>query len=534
MRYRKIILFFFSIAFFGYFFGVGAVKIAVADFRDDYHYVQNSTVIRITNFGHYVDSNDFRESPFWSFLDPATLYLGSPQTTSTINIPKDISSILSDDSGRIKSTNLAVWNQMAELYYLIPITDNSDNWNPDYPVAQKNFTAITDAVHRFNETTGSSTDAIALAPPTLAQEQSTTITAFYGGSASSAKTCYFYIGDGEGAYHLKSSVAVGNDGNCGVGYVWKTDATTFVGNHGVFVTFQEVKPADKYDKDSDIPTPNVHDVLNVCAKGSTNCKDISNTGHGGGLVTNRTFVTFGSSDPKPVISMYIADPIKADEYASSSKQCYFYIRNQKNDWKLKAAPAVKGSSENQSNRPNCTYTWDYSGSDPGAAALDHGFVVNILDANIKPDPIADPSASPNGVTVTVCPANTTNCQASGNDATGINGGDSSGGSGGSGGGSGSTGTFSGFVSGNDFMKLLRGELTNLEDAFSYYVVTNIIGLLALIAMIVGGIMVLSSGGDPAKAAKGKKTIMYGIIALVVAALSYGIVGYAIKLFNARK
>jgi hypothetical protein len=46
-------------------------------------------------------------------------------------------------------------------------------------------------------------------------------------------------------------------------------------------------------------------------------------------------------------------------------------------------------------------------------------------------------------------------------------------------------------------------------------------------------MLLTAGGDPAKATKGKKTLSYAALALIFGALSYGIVTYVVNLVNTR-
>lgn len=53
----------------------------------------------------------------------------------------------------------------------------------------------------------------------------------------------------------------------------------------------------------------------------------------------------------------------------------------------------------------------------------------------------------------------------------------------------------------------------------------LIGILAVIMIIMGGINYLLSRGDSDKVKKGKNTILYGIIGLLVALLAYAIVGF---------
>lgn len=55
------------------------------------------------------------------------------------------------------------------------------------------------------------------------------------------------------------------------------------------------------------------------------------------------------------------------------------------------------------------------------------------------------------------------------------------------------------------------------------VIISLTGGIALIMMIVAGIQLLTSGGDPAVAGKAKKTITYALAGIIIAVLSYGIV-----------
>ncbi len=64
------------------------------------------------------------------------------------------------------------------------------------------------------------------------------------------------------------------------------------------------------------------------------------------------------------------------------------------------------------------------------------------------------------------------------------------------------------------------------------VVLGLIGLLAVIVIIIGGVTFVTSQGDAAKVTKGKNTILYGVIGLVVALLAFAIVNFALSgVFN---
>ena len=56
---------------------------------------------------------------------------------------------------------------------------------------------------------------------------------------------------------------------------------------------------------------------------------------------------------------------------------------------------------------------------------------------------------------------------------------------------------------------------------------SIIGIVAVIMIILGGFTMMTSSGDPGKVKKGKDTILYGVIGLVVALLAVVIVNFVI-------
>ena len=55
----------------------------------------------------------------------------------------------------------------------------------------------------------------------------------------------------------------------------------------------------------------------------------------------------------------------------------------------------------------------------------------------------------------------------------------------------------------------------------------IVGVVAVIMLIIGGIKYLISGGDSKKVTDAKNTILYAIIGLVIAVLSFAIVNFVI-------
>lgn len=54
---------------------------------------------------------------------------------------------------------------------------------------------------------------------------------------------------------------------------------------------------------------------------------------------------------------------------------------------------------------------------------------------------------------------------------------------------------------------------------------GMIGLLAVLVMIYGGFMFLTSTGDASKVAKGKNILIYGLVGLIVAIMAFAIVSF---------
>ena len=58
-------------------------------------------------------------------------------------------------------------------------------------------------------------------------------------------------------------------------------------------------------------------------------------------------------------------------------------------------------------------------------------------------------------------------------------------------------------------------------------IIGVIGFIAVIVIILGGVQYTTSAGDSGKVKKAKDTIMYGIIGLVIALLAYSIVNFVL-------
>ena len=60
------------------------------------------------------------------------------------------------------------------------------------------------------------------------------------------------------------------------------------------------------------------------------------------------------------------------------------------------------------------------------------------------------------------------------------------------------------------------------------VVFTVIGMVAVVMIILGGVNYATSQGDPAKATKAKNTIMYAVIGLVITLLAIAIVNFVLS------
>ena len=58
----------------------------------------------------------------------------------------------------------------------------------------------------------------------------------------------------------------------------------------------------------------------------------------------------------------------------------------------------------------------------------------------------------------------------------------------------------------------------------------VVGILAVIMIIYGGVMMIISAGDPGRNKKARDTIIYGIIGLVIVLLAYAIVNFVLSWF----
>ena len=59
------------------------------------------------------------------------------------------------------------------------------------------------------------------------------------------------------------------------------------------------------------------------------------------------------------------------------------------------------------------------------------------------------------------------------------------------------------------------------------VALGVIGFVAVVMIVIGGLQYTTSSGDAGKVTKAKNTIMYGVIGLVVALLAFAIVNFVL-------
>lgn len=60
------------------------------------------------------------------------------------------------------------------------------------------------------------------------------------------------------------------------------------------------------------------------------------------------------------------------------------------------------------------------------------------------------------------------------------------------------------------------------------VVVGLVGFVAVAVIVIGGITFATSQGDTAKTARGKNTILFGVVGLIIALLAFAIVNFVLK------
>ena len=73
----------------------------------------------------------------------------------------------------------------------------------------------------------------------------------------------------------------------------------------------------------------------------------------------------------------------------------------------------------------------------------------------------------------------------------------------------------------------NGQLINILNT-----IVGSLGIVAVIVVIIGGVLYMTSSGEPGKVKKAKDTILYGIIGLIICALAFAIVNFVISQIGA--
>lgn len=60
------------------------------------------------------------------------------------------------------------------------------------------------------------------------------------------------------------------------------------------------------------------------------------------------------------------------------------------------------------------------------------------------------------------------------------------------------------------------------------VAIGLVGVVAVVVMIIGGISFITSQGDAPKVTKARNTILYGLVGLIIAMLSFAIVNFVLQ------
>ena len=92
-----------------------------------------------------------------------------------------------------------------------------------------------------------------------------------------------------------------------------------------------------------------------------------------------------------------------------------------------------------------------------------------------------------------------------------------------------SGDLTGCTSGNNAIKNDSNKNDLMQTVNTIInVVIGVIGFVAVVVIILGGVQYTTSAGDPGKVKKAKDTILYGIVGLVVALLAFAIVNFVLS------
>jgi glucose uptake protein GlcU len=82
------------------------------------------------------------------------------------------------------------------------------------------------------------------------------------------------------------------------------------------------------------------------------------------------------------------------------------------------------------------------------------------------------------------------------------------------------------VGGNDNQVKLEDRIRSITNILLF-----VLGVIAVIAIIIGGFKYVTSNGDASQTKSAKDTILYAVVGLVVAILAYAIVGFILNAFE---
>ena len=96
------------------------------------------------------------------------------------------------------------------------------------------------------------------------------------------------------------------------------------------------------------------------------------------------------------------------------------------------------------------------------------------------------------------------------------------------------GSIDNITNGLDRTKDAAGDL-EMNDVIKTIITTMlfIVGILAVIMIIYGGIRYVTAHGDKTQVASAKDTVVYAVVGLVVAIVAYALVDWVVNLFKAK-
>lgn len=468
----------------------------------------NSNVFRINSFMELianVSATNIANNPLLGIqISGDNIDIPTTLTGGTSANPGDFASLITSNEGRsgVTSGDAETLGYIKNLYQsLVNISTN----NTDKQLAANDANAISAFLAAFNPLTDPNvqySSSVSISPSSFIQNTdfSATVTANYYGPTAGLD-CFLYVGTGTGSYKFKNTTPF-NNGSTTCTPKWNVSGSEIANLsngvqttlRGFFVTFQ----ASGWTHQDLIPgTPTSPAVIPLpAAQGSAEIVPKNPTAS----ITirlDKTSVVKGSD------VNFSATVTNAGSF--SSKECVYYLESD-----------VSWVNAGTAQLPDCSLPLSTTNMEPG----NYAFKMNLQDPGVDDDSSALPVS--NIINLKVCDVGETSCATTG---------------GGGGGTGGSTTTRTSFGTYNPvintvemYKNLKNGNLHTAEGIFELILslAETLIGVLAFFAILIGGIQVVTSGGDATAAAKGKKSIMYGIIGMVVATLSYSIVIIIVK------